>query len=125
MPNDILASLTLSPDRYKFQVTIGGETLEKITALLAELAKRKFADTRRPRSSRRSNLGERNTSAAIGKPAGEGIPLRCRQHNDYEGRLYFGERRRRDSSRAGRGLVPEQVRLSASHSSWRPRASLT
>jgi hypothetical protein len=66
----------LAPDRYKLQLTIGGETLEKLrlakdmlshaipsgddaavldralTALLGELAKKKFADTRKPRQSR-------------------------------------------------------------------------
>jgi hypothetical protein len=36
--------------------------------------------------------------------------LRCRRHNDYEGRLYFGKRR------PARELVPEQVRLSVLHS---------
>jgi hypothetical protein len=36
----------------------------------------------------------------------DGIQLRCRRHNDYEGRLYFGTGRRR------RQLVPEQVGLS-------------
>ena len=34
------------------------------------------------------------------------IELRCRRHNDYEGRLYFGSRRRT------RKLVPERVDLS-------------
>lgn len=38
-----------------------------------------------------------------GEATVENIQLRCRQHNDYEGRLYFGRRRR------GRELVPEQV----------------
>jgi hypothetical protein len=33
----------------------------------------------------------------------DGIQLRCRRHNDYEGRLYFGNRGR------GRELAPEQV----------------
>jgi hypothetical protein len=36
----------------------------------------------------------------------DGIQLRCRRHNDYEGRLYFGKRR------GHRELVPEQVELS-------------
>jgi len=157
----------LSPDRYKLQVTIGGETLEKLrlakdmlghalpagddaaildralTALLADLAKRKFADTARPRPSRATKPGARNPSAAVkravwvrhlgrcafvgtgghrcderrflefhhvdpyalgGEATVDGIQLRCRRHNDYEGRLYFGKRRR------GRELVPEQVR---------------
>ena len=40
-----------------------------------------------------------------GEPSVDGISLRCRRHNDYEGRLYFGKRRP-----AGKGeLVPEQV----------------
>ena len=38
------------------------------------------------------------------------IELRCRRHNDYEGRLYFGRRRR------PRELVPERVDLSVTHS---------
>src|SRR5712691_10896611 len=38
------------------------------------------------------------------------IALRCRRHNDYEGRLYFGKRRRAPE------LVLEQVRLSVTHS---------
>jgi hypothetical protein len=38
------------------------------------------------------------------------IELRCRRHNDYEGRLYFGSRRRT------RELVPERVDLSVTHS---------
>jgi hypothetical protein len=170
----------LSPDRYKLELTIGGETLEKLrlakdmlghaipsgdeaaildralTALLAELAKKKFADTPRPRAWQGSKGGveqpagagrgptTRNPSAAVrravwvrdlgrcafvgtgghrcgerrfvefhhvdpyalgGMATADGIQLRCRRHNDYEGRLYFGKRRRRE-------LVPEQVRLS-------------
>ena len=38
------------------------------------------------------------------------IELRCRRHNDYEGRLYFGARRRT------RELVPERVDLSVTRS---------
>jgi hypothetical protein len=147
----------LSPDRYKLQLTIGGETLEKLrlakdmlghaipsgdeaaildralTALLVALAKKKFADTPRPRPSRGSKPGAQDPSAAVKREVwvrdlgrckfigtsghrcnerrflefhhvdpralgGEGsvdlIELRCRRHNDYEGRLYFGKRRR-------------------------------
>ena len=176
----------LSPDRYRFQVTIGGETLDKIrlakdilghavpsgddavildrafTALLAELARKKFAQA--PEASRASRVeaggahtssatvrqtAARTPSAAVkravwlrdlgrcafigtgghrcnerrfvefhhidpyalgGEASVDGIQLRCRRHNDYEGRLYFGQRR------PARELVPEQVRLSASHS---------
>ncbi len=29
------------------------------------------------------------------------IELRCRRHNDYEGRLYFGKRRRDDTGAVG------------------------
>jgi hypothetical protein len=147
----------LSPDRYKLQLTIGGETLEKLrlakdmlghaipsgadaaildrafTALLVELAKKKFADTPRPRRSRGSKRGAQDPSAAVkravwvrdlgrcafigtsghrcnerrflefhhvdpralgGEATVDLIELRCRRHNDYEGRLYFGKRRR-------------------------------
>ena len=163
----------LAPDRYKLQVTIGGATLEKLrlakdmlghslpssddaaildralTALLADLARRKFADTSRPRRSAGTKPRTRSPSAAVkravwlrdlgrcafvatsGHRCGErrfiefhhvdpyalggaatvdGIQLRCRRHNDYEGRLYFGKRRR------NRELVPEQVPLSPSGS---------
>jgi hypothetical protein len=157
----------LSPDRYKLQLTIAGDTLEKLrlakdmlghaipssddaaildralTALLAELAKKKFADTRNPRPSRGTKAGARAPSAQVKRavwlrdlgrcafvgPSGhrcgerrfvefhhldpyalggeatvDQIQLRCRRHNDYEGRLYFGNRRpARDS-----GVVREE-----------------
>ena len=169
----------LSPDRYKLQLTISGETLEKLrlatdmlghanpsgneaevldralTALLAELAKKRFADTTKPRPSIGSKpngpkRAARAPSAAVtrtvwlrdlgrcafvgasghrcgerrfvefhhvdpyalgGKATVDGIQLRCRQHNDYEGRLYFGKRR------SAAELVPERVRLSPTRSS--------
>ena len=163
----------LSHDRYKLQVTIGGETLEKlrlakdmlahavpsgddaavldraVTALLGELARKKFAHTSRPRPSRGRKPGARCPSAEVkravwlrdlgrcafvaasghrcnerrfvefhhvdpyalgGEASVDGIQLRCRRHNDYEGRLYFGKRR------ASRQLVPEQVGVSVTHS---------
>ncbi len=163
----------LAPDRYKLQLTIGGETLEKLrlakdmlshvvpsgddaaildralTALLVELARKTFADTPRPRRSRGTRPGARGPSAEVtravwlrdygrcafvgpgGHRCNEGrfvefhhvdpfalggeatvdrIELRCRRHNDYEGRLYFGRRRPGE-------LVPEQVRLRATRSS--------
>jgi hypothetical protein len=173
----------LSPDRYKLQLTIGGDTLERwrlaqdmlghaipsdddaavldraLRALLAELAKKTFRDARAPRSSRRRSGGEeapsavrtpcRNPPAAVkravwvrdlgrcafvaasghrcrerravefhhvdpyalgGAASVDGIQLRCRRHNDYEGRLYFGKRG------GHRELVPEQVGLSVSRS---------
>lgn len=79
----------LSPDRYKLQVTIGGVTLEKLrlakdmlrhalphgdeavlldralTALLADLARSKFAATDRPRPSNGSALGSRHIPAEV------------------------------------------------------------
>jgi hypothetical protein len=169
------AVMPLSPDRYKLQLTIGGETLEKLrlakdmlghaipsgddaaildralTALLVDLAKKKFADTPRPRRSRGSQPGARNASAAVkravwvrdlgrcafigtsghrcnerrflefhhvdpyalgGEATVERIELRCRRHNDYEGRLYFGKRRRDGSQ-----VVGEQAMLYASRRS--------
>jgi hypothetical protein len=159
----------LSSDRYKLQVTIDGETLEMFhlakdmlghaspegdpaailnrafKALLTDLARKKFAETARPRAPRTGKAGGRTPSAAVkravwvrdlgrcafvgasghrcnerrfvefhhvdphalgGEATVDGIQLRCRRHNDYEGRLYFGTRRRR------RQLVPEQVGLS-------------
>jgi hypothetical protein len=150
----------LSPDRYKLQLTIGGDTLEKLrlakdmlshaipsgddaavldralTALLADLARKKFADTPKPLRSRAKDPRARDASAAVkravwvrdlgrcayigptghrcnerrfvefhhvdphalgGEAAVDKIELRCRRHNDYEGRLYFGKRRRDDS----------------------------
>jgi hypothetical protein len=150
----------LSPDRYKLQLTIGGDTLEKLrlakdmlshavpsgddaavldralTALLVDLAKKKFADTRKPRRSRAKVSRARDASAAVkravwvrdlgrckfigptghrcnerrfvefhhvdpyalgGEATVDKIELRCRRHNDYEGRLYFGKRRRDDT----------------------------
>jgi hypothetical protein len=157
----------LSPDRYKLQLTIGSDTLEKLrlakdmlshaipsgddaavldralTALLVELAKTKFADTRKPRRSRAKDPRARDASAAVkravwvrdlggckfigptghrcnerrfvefhhvdpyalgGEATVEKIELRCRRHNDYEGRLYFGKRRRN-----GTGAVREKA----------------
>jgi hypothetical protein len=157
----------LSPDRYKLQLTIGPETLEKLrlakdllghaipsgddaaildralTALLMELAKKKFADTRKPHPSRGTKAGAREPSAHVkrvvwlrdlgrcafigtaghrcnerrliefhhidpqvlgGEVTVDQIQLRCRRHNDYEGRLYFGKRRRGGDS----GIVREE-----------------
>jgi hypothetical protein len=156
----------LSPDRYKLQLTISGATLEKLQlakdmlahavpsggeeavldraldALLADLTRKKFAQTSKPRSPQAAKPGSRHIPAAVkrtvwlrdlgrcafvaktghhcderrfvefhhvdpyalgGEATVDGIELRCRHHNDYEGRLYFGRRR------GGGELVPEQV----------------
>jgi hypothetical protein len=79
----------LSPDRYKLQLTIGGDTLEKLrlakdmlshalpsgddaalldralTALLVDLAKKKFADTRKPHRSPGTKPGTRHVPAEV------------------------------------------------------------
>ena len=79
----------LSPDRYRVQVTIGGDTLEKLrfakdllrhavpsgdeatildralTALLTDLAQQKFAATERPRSSTGATPGSRHIPAEV------------------------------------------------------------
>jgi hypothetical protein len=78
----------LSPGRYKLQLTIGEETLEKLrlakdmlgqappvaeaaildralVALLRDLAREKFADTRRPRPSRGTKPRARSIAAAV------------------------------------------------------------
>jgi hypothetical protein len=92
-PPPLVAPQPLSPDRYKLQLTINGETLEKLrlakdmlrhaipsgdeaeildralTALLAELARRKFAATERPRDSRGGTQGSRHIPAAVRRQA--------------------------------------------------------
>jgi hypothetical protein len=146
----------LSPDRYKLQVTIAGETLEKLrlakdmlrhalpsgdeavlldralTSLLADLARKKFSATDRPRPGRESAPGSRHVPAEVrrtvwlrdlgrcafvatdGRRCGEhaflefhhlrpyavggeatavNIQLRCRRHNDYEGKTFFAASR--------------------------------
>ena len=174
----------LSPQRYKLQVTIGGETLAKLrrakdllghvvaagdddavlnralTVLIDKLERKKWARTDKPGPGRPRHPRARRPSAAVlgilwerdagrckyTSPDGHrceetrriqphhldpwalaGSPndpaayeLRCQRHNDYEGRLYFGKRRRGDgevrerSAPYGAGsfgaeLVPEQV----------------
>lgn len=153
------AVAALSPDRYRLQVTIGGETLEKLrlardllrhsipsgddaaildralTALLAELARAKFAATDAPRGARESASsrgaagGSRHVPAEVkravwlrdlgrcafvapdgrrcnerafvefhhvrpyaagGEATAANIQLRCRRHNAYEARVFFG-----------------------------------
>jgi hypothetical protein len=167
LPVGPVAVTPLSPGRYKLQLTITGDTLEKLrlakdmlshvipsgddaalldralTALLVDLAKKRFADTRNPRPPRDTKAGTGDPSAHVkravwlrdlgrcafvgtnghrcnarrfvqfhhvdpralgGEATVDLIELRCRSHNDYEGRLYFGKRRR-----AGDGdLVREQ-----------------
>ena len=143
----------LAPDRYKVQVTIGGETLEKLrlakdllrhavpsgdeavifdralTALLSDLAQKKFAASERPRPAPPSRPGSRTIPAELkrrvwlrdlgrcafvaatgrrcteraflefhhvepyalgGEATLANIQLRCRSHNAYEARLWFG-----------------------------------
>jgi hypothetical protein len=79
----------LSPDRYRVQITIGGDTLEKLrlaqdllrhavpsgdeavildralTALLADIAQRKFAAVERPRPSSQTAPGSRHIPAEV------------------------------------------------------------
>jgi hypothetical protein len=158
----------LSPDRYRVQLTIGGETLERLrlakdmlrhaipsgddaaildralTALLADLARKKFAAAVEPRPSRGTAPGSRHIPADVkrsvflrdlgrcafvgtegrrcaeraflefhhvhpyaagGEATVANVQLRCRRHNDYEARLYFG----RDISADGSGSVREQA----------------
>jgi hypothetical protein len=164
LPARPAAVAPLSPDRYRLQLTISGDTLEKLrlakdmlshavptgddaavldralTALLVDLARKKCADTPRPRRSQGpadpANIPARvkrivwvrdggrctfvgasghrceerrfvqfqhvDPRALGGEATADKIVLMCARHNDYEGRLYFG-RRRRD----GDGLVRE------------------
>ena len=158
----------LSPERYKLQLTISRQTLEKLrrakdmlghsvpvgdddailnralTVLIDTLAREKFAQTDKPRPGRPRHPRARKPSAAVKRivwkrdggrckyvsPDGhrceetrrieihhldpwvlagdanspDAYELRCQRHNDYEGRLYFGKRRRG----VDRGKVCEQ-----------------
>jgi hypothetical protein len=143
----------LAPERYRLQVTIGVETLEKLrcakdmlrhavpsgdeaaildralTALLADLTRRKHAATDSPRPAPAMRTDSRHVPAHVrrtvwlrdggrctfegdsGRRCGErafvefhhvrpyavaggatvdNIQLRCRRHNGYEARMYFG-----------------------------------
>jgi hypothetical protein len=165
----------LSPDRYRLQLTIGGETLKKLrraqdllrqaipsgdeaaildralTALLADLDKKKLAATDRPRPSRGTRPGSRHVSAAVtravwrrdesrcayvgpnghrcpersflelhhkdphavgGEPTVEDLELRCRRHNGYEARVFFGPLR--DYLATGSGSRPIEPERSTS-----------
>lgn len=158
----------LSPDRYKVQVTIGGDTLEKLrlakdllrhavpsgdeavildralTALLLDLAQSKFAAADKPRPSGGSAPGSRHVPAEVrrtvwlrdlgrcafvgtngrrcperaflefhhvtpyalgGEATVANIQLRCRSHNAYEARLYFGN----SHGNGGAGSVREET----------------
>jgi hypothetical protein len=163
----------LSPDRYKVQVTIGGDTLEKLrlakdllrhavptgdeavildralTALLAALAQRKFAAAENPRPAGGTAPGSRHIPAEVkravwlrdlgrcafvgtngrrcaergfmefhhvrpyaagGEATVGNIQLRCRSHNDYEARVYFGQARPSDSgTRSGTSRGPGPI----------------
>jgi len=155
----------LAPFRYRLQVTIGGDTLEKLrlakdmlrhaipsgddaaildralTALVADLTRKKFAATEAPRPSAGPTAGSRHIPAEVkravwlrdlgrcafvgehgrrcrergfvefhhvkpyavgGEATVENVQLRCRRHNDYEARVYFGR-----VGRNGVGLVQE------------------
>jgi hypothetical protein len=91
----------LSPDRYKLQLTIGGDTLEKLrlakdllrhaipsgddaaildralTALLAELARKKSADVQRPRRSGGTAPGSRHIPAEVRRAVWRRDLARC------------------------------------------------
>ena len=148
MSGETLEKLRLAQDMLGHAIPSGDESAvvdRALTALLAELARKKFAATSKPGHSRPRTPGARTPSAAVkrtvwvrdrgrcafigaggrrcnerrfvefhhvdphalgGEASVDGIQLRCRRHNDYEGRLYFGNRR------PTRELVPEPVRPS-------------
>jgi hypothetical protein len=167
----------LSPDRYKVQVTIGGDTLEKLrlaqdllrhavpsgdeavildralTALLADLEQKRFAAAARPRPSTGSVPGSRHIPAEVrrtvwlrdlgrcafvganarrcseraflefhhvqpyalgGEATLANIQLRCRSHNAYEARLYFGQ----GNGHGGAGSVRETTAPYGGRPTW-------
>jgi hypothetical protein len=144
----------VAADRYRVQLTVGGGTVDKLrlaqdmlrhalpsgdeadileralTALLGDLARKKFAAAERPRAGRETAPGSRHVPAEVkrevwlrdlgrcafvgeggrrcgergfvefhhvaphaagGEPTVDNIELRCRRHNDYEARAYFGD----------------------------------
>jgi hypothetical protein len=158
----------LSPDRYKLQLTIAGDTVEKLRlakdmlrhaipsgneatvldraldALLADLAKKKFAATDKPRPARKATPGSRHVPARVkrvvwlrdlgrcafvasggrrcteraflefhhvrpwvvgGEASPGNIELRCKRHNGYEARAYFGRERGATGADGRRGQV--------------------
>jgi hypothetical protein len=167
----------LAPSRYRLQVTIDVHVLEKLrlakdmlrhampagddaavldralTALLADLARTKFAATDAPRHSSGPAPGSRHIPAEVkravwlrdlgrcafvgeqgrrcnergfvefhhlkpyaagGEASIDNVALRCRRHNDYEARLFFGRRNvdgaglvQEAADRGGAGLVQE------------------
>jgi hypothetical protein len=153
----------LAPERYRLQVTIGAQTLQKLrlaqnllrhaipsgdeasildralTLLLEDVARKKFAATENPRPARGTAPESRHIPAEVkravwlrdlgrcafvgtsgrrctehgflefhhvkpfavgGEASVTNVQLRCRRHNDYEARVFFGR---------GRSLVPERV----------------
>ena len=96
LPVGLVAVTPLSPDCYRLQLTIGGDTH------VLPAARKRVPAIPRPRSSVRSGCGI--SDALGGEATVDQIQLRCRRHNDYEGRLYFGKRRRGGDS----GIVREE-----------------
>jgi hypothetical protein len=133
----VAAAVTpLSPDRYKLQLTIDGDTLEKLRlakdmlghavpsgddaailnralkALLVDLAKKKFADTGRPHGSSGRKPGARTPSAAVKRAVWLRDLGRCAFVGSSGHRC--GERRFVDRGRdAGFPAPPAQIRACA------------
>jgi hypothetical protein len=175
----------LAPDRYKVQVTIGGETLEKLrlakdllrhavpsgdeavifdralTALLSDLAQKKFAASERPRPAPLSRPGSRTIPAELkrrvwlrdlgrcafvaatgrrcteraflefhhvepyalgGEATLANIQLRCRSHNAYEARLWFGHGNGNSAGSVREGMSPYGVGPTGSKTSGPTRS---
>jgi hypothetical protein len=134
-PHLTLEKLRLAKDMLSHAVPSGDDAAildRALDALLVDLARKRFANTARPRLSRERpadpsdiparvkrivwvrdrgrcafvgadghRCGERrfvefhhlDPRALGGEATPDKISLRCRQHNDYEGRLYFGKQR--------------------------------
>ncbi len=172
-PPTTAPTIPLSPDRYKVQFTIAGDTLEKLrlardmlrhaiplgddaalfdralTTLLTDLARKKFAATDHPGPPRGTLPGSRHVPAEVkravwlrdlgvcafvgtngrrcaeraflefhhlepfatgGEATVENVQLRCRRHNSYEARLYFGRDPRDGEGSVGEAEAPYELR---------------
>ena len=131
--------LPLAPDRYKLQVTIAGETLEKLrlakemlrhaapagdeaviidralTSLLTDLVRKKFAATDRPREPRGSKPGSRDVPAEVKRAVWVRDLGRCASWSSTtSGHTRWAARRPSRTSSCGAAVITGTKRRSTS-----------